>query len=71
MVCGVVAGGALMMIQLRHLGWEAIKSGAWTLLDPEVREALGAPLDRHDRRLLAISALAFSLCILFSALDYL
>jgi hypothetical protein len=68
-VCGVVAGGALMLIELRHVGWDAIRSGACTLLDPEVREALGAPSDRHDKRLLIISAVAFALCIVFSLLE--
>lgn len=70
MICGVVAGGALIVIQLRHLGWEAIKSGSWSVVDPEVREALGHSLDRYDRRLLIVSALAFSLCILFLVLDH-
>ena len=70
MICGVVAGGALALIQIRHLGWDAIKSGSFTLLDSEAREAYSEPLDRHDKRLLKISALAFSLCILFLVLEY-
>ena len=68
MICGLVAGGALTLILIRHLGWDAIKSGSTTFLDPEAREAYSEPLDRHDKRLLMISAVAFSLCILFLVL---
>ena len=70
MICGVIAGGALTLIGVRHLGWDAIKSGSTTLLDPEAREAYSESLDRHDKRLLMISAVAFSVCILFLVLGY-
>jgi len=68
MICGLVGGGALMMIQVRHMGSKSALFGS--LLDREVREALGQPLDRHGKRLLIISAFAFSLCILFLVLDH-
>lgn len=64
MMCGLIAGLALVALQLRHMGWKA------TLLDREVREDLRQPLDRNDKCLLAISAVAFSLCILFLVLGY-
>ena len=59
LLSGLISGGCLAAIQIRHFGW-------WhrSFLNSDVRRELKAPLDSTDKKLALISLIAFLIMLL-------